>query len=72
MPPFCACPKAGPEFPTPYCGFFYVLIDLRCEVIVHFVDVGGFADRHCLSSSIFHIILNIVIIDKIKYLVFNL
>ena len=26
--------------------------DLRCELIVRFVDIGGIVNRHCLKTSL--------------------
>jgi hypothetical protein len=49
LPHFCACPKPGPGLPTSYVVVFVVLNDLRWEVIIHFVDIGGIADHHCLN-----------------------
>jgi hypothetical protein len=42
-PHFCACPKQGPGFPTSHVMVFL------CSVIVHFVDIGGIDDHHCLN-----------------------
>jgi hypothetical protein len=36
---FCAGPKSGPGFPTPWS--FFMFNDLMREVIVCFVDTGG-------------------------------
>jgi hypothetical protein len=39
---FCACPKPGPGFPTPYVVVFvFGGFRLRREMIVCFVDIGG-------------------------------
>jgi len=38
-----ACPKPGPGFPTFYVVILFMLNDLRQEVIVNIVDVGGTA-----------------------------
>ena len=50
----CACPKAGPGFPTSYAVVFFFVSELRSEVVVRFVDIGGIVDHHyhyfnCLS-----------------------
>ena len=50
LPHFCACPKPGSGFPRPYVMFFFIVLNgLRSEVIVRFVDIGGFVDYHCLN-----------------------
>ena len=47
---FCACTKPGPRFPKSYVVAFCVQwVQLRWEVIVHFVDIGGIDDHHCLN-----------------------
>ena len=48
-PPFCACPKPGPGFTTSYVMVFLVFSELRWEVIVHFVDIVGIVNHHCLN-----------------------
>jgi hypothetical protein len=42
-----------PGFPTLYVVVFFMFTDLRSEVIVYFVDIGGIDDHHCLR---FHFI----------------
>jgi hypothetical protein len=49
-PPYvCACPKPGPGFPTSYVVVFWGVqwVQLRWEVIVRFIDIGGIDDHHC-------------------------
>ena len=46
---FCCCPKPGPGFLTSYVVMFFVFSELRLEVIVHFVDIVGILDHHCLN-----------------------
>ena len=46
LPHFCACPKPGPGFPTLY---VVQLVQLRWEMIVRFVDIGGIDYHHCLK-----------------------
>jgi len=43
---FCVCPKPGPRFPTSYVVAFFCFHDMRWEVIVCFVDIGG---HHCIN-----------------------
>ena len=45
----CACPKPRPGFPTSYVVVFSVLSELRWEGIVHFVNIRGIDDHHCLN-----------------------
>ena len=52
-PHFCACHKPGHVFLTSF-----VFDDFRIELIVHFVDIGGLADHHCLVSIYFYLPLN--------------
>jgi hypothetical protein len=47
---FCACLKPGPGFLMPYIVVFVMFNYLRWDTeIVHFVDIGGFVDHHCLN-----------------------
>jgi hypothetical protein len=39
-------PKHG--FPMSYVLAFIMFSDLRSEVVVHFVNVGGIVDYHCI------------------------
>jgi hypothetical protein len=41
LPHFCACPKPGHGFPTSYVVVILVFNCVRCEVVVHFDDIGG-------------------------------
>ena len=52
-PHVCACPKPEPGFLTSNVMVLFMFIELRWEVIVRFVDIGRFVDRHCLNSP-FH------------------
>jgi hypothetical protein len=52
-PHFCACHKPGHVFLTSF-----VFDDFRIELIVHFVDIGGLVDHHCLVSIYFYLPLN--------------
>ena len=57
-PYFCACPMPWIGFllnVTYRFLFFYVSNELRCEVVVCFVDIGGIVDHHC------YLILNNII-----------
>ena len=38
-----------PEFPTSYVVVFFMFNELRWDVIVHFVDIGGIVHHHCLN-----------------------
>jgi hypothetical protein len=49
LPLFCACPKSGHGFATSYVMVVLVFSELRGEVIVRFVDIGGIVDHHCLN-----------------------
>ena len=50
LPCFCACPKPRPGFPMSYVMvFLFVFNGLRWETIVHFVNIGGIVDCHCLN-----------------------
>ena len=51
---FCSCPKPGPEFQNLYALVFFMFNVLRWEVNVHFVDIGGIVDHHCLYSICYH------------------
>ena len=42
-------PRSGPGFSTLYVVVVLVCNDLRREVIVRFVDIGGIVDHHCLN-----------------------
>jgi hypothetical protein len=46
---FCACPKPGPGFTTSYVMVFLVFSELRWDVIVHFFDIVGIVNHHCLN-----------------------
>ena len=48
LPHACAFPKPGPGFPTSYVVVFFVFIELKWEVVVRFVDIGGIIDHHYL------------------------
>ena len=45
----CVCPKPGPGFTTSYVMVFLVFSVLRLDVIVHFVDIVGIVNHHCLN-----------------------
>ena len=45
----CACPKPGPGFTTSYVMVFLVFSVIRLDVIVHFVDIVGIVNHHCLN-----------------------
>jgi hypothetical protein len=64
LPHFCACPmlyvmvfklRGGCSFcwywwpPLFKLFFFFAFSELRWEVIVHFVAIGGIIDHHCLN-----------------------
>ena len=42
----CVCIMPRPGFPTLYVVVFFMFTDLRSEVIVYFVDIGGVVDNH--------------------------
>jgi hypothetical protein len=44
----CACLKPGPGFLTSYVMVCFVFSELRWEVIVRYVAIGGIVDHHCL------------------------
>jgi hypothetical protein len=46
---FVSVPKSGPGFSILYVVVVLVCNDLRREVIVRFVDIGGIVDHHCLN-----------------------
>ena len=48
---FCACLKARPGYPRSYVldVFFFMLNELRLEVIVRLADIGWIVDHHCLN-----------------------
>jgi hypothetical protein len=48
-PHFCARPKPGSGFPMPYAMVFFMFNEMRLEVIVRFVDIGGIVDHHSLK-----------------------
>ena len=51
-PPYlCVGPHKGRGFPTSYVVVLFVLSDIRSEVIVRFVDIGGIVAHYCLNSS---------------------
>jgi len=49
----CACPQPGPRFPVScHCLFVTVFCrfnNLRQEMFVGFVDIGGIVNHHCLN-----------------------
>jgi hypothetical protein len=47
---FSACLSPGPEFLASYVVVFFMFNDLRRDVIVCFVDIGGIVDHHYLNS----------------------
>ena len=49
LPHFCTCPQQGPWFPMSCVMVLFVFSELRWEVIVHFVDIDGIIDHHCLN-----------------------
>jgi hypothetical protein len=50
-PYFCVGPHTGRGFPTSYVVVLFVLSDIRSEVIVRVVDIGGIVAHYCLNSS---------------------
>ena len=48
-PRFCPCLKTGPRLPTWYVLVCFIFNGLRWEEIVHFVDICGIVDHHCLN-----------------------
>ena len=56
LPHFCACSNPESGFPLSYVTlpFFCVQwVQLRQEVLVCFVDIGGIVDHHCLNFVLF-------------------
>ena len=56
-PHFCACPKPGPGFPTPYFVVLFVFYDLRREVVATFLyacakPVSGFQKPYVQWSEV--------------------
>jgi len=49
LPYVCACPNARLGFLTSYVMVFVMFNELRLEVIVHFIDIGGLVDNYCLN-----------------------
>ena len=49
LPHFCVFPKLGLDFQRHMPWSFFVFRELRWEVIVRFVDIGGLVDHHCLN-----------------------
>ena len=64
-PHYCACNNPGPVCRGPP---LLVLSEWRWEAIVHFVDIGGVVDNHCLNflfiieSSYHKMIVDIILI----------
>jgi hypothetical protein len=50
-PYFCACPKLGPAFSTSYALVLFC-VQLRWELAVRFVDIGGIVKHHCLNEDL--------------------
>jgi hypothetical protein len=48
---------------------FFMLKDLRFEMIVRFLDIGGIIDHHCLTNSIF--INSFNIFNSWSYWIYN-
>ena len=51
LPHLCACPKPGSGFPMPYVLGVFVSKELKWEVVVDFVDIGGIVDHHCCNMN---------------------
>jgi hypothetical protein len=49
---FSACLSPGPEFLASYVVVFFMFNDLRRDVIVHFVNIGGIVGHHFLNLFI--------------------
>ena len=56
-PHFCACTKPGLGFPTSYVVVFFMFSELRGEVIVRLVNIGGIVGYHCLNCLFINLIL---------------
>ena len=54
LPHICACPMPGPGFLMSYVVILLMFSELRWEVIVHFVDIGGIIDHHSCLNFFFH------------------
>ena len=50
-PYFCVCPNPEHGLPISYVVDAFVFNNLKGDVIVRFVDIGGVVDHHCLSLS---------------------
>ena len=46
---FCARPKPGPGFPTPYAIVFFLFNWFEVRVFIGIVDFGGIANSHHFS-----------------------
>jgi hypothetical protein len=43
----CAYPKPGPGFLALYAVVFIMFKDLRLDIVVRVVDIGGIGGHHC-------------------------
>jgi hypothetical protein len=48
-PQLCVCYNPVPKYPSAYVHFFFVFSDFRWELVVHFADIVGIVDCHCLN-----------------------
>jgi len=74
QPHICTCPKTCPGFPSAYVMVFFVFNDVKWEVVVCFVDIGGIvalflAILVVMKFSCFFAIVNIA---KVRDRPFNL
>ena len=46
---FCVCPEPALGFPMSYVMVFFMFNELRWDMIVHFVDIGGIVYYYCLN-----------------------
>ena len=46
---FLVCPKPGPGIPSAYTVIFFVINDLKWEVFIRFVDIGGIVDHYHIN-----------------------
>ena len=54
QPHLCSCPNLWPWFPTSHVVVFFVFSQLKWEVIVRFVEIGGIVDHHYLTFFAFY------------------
>jgi hypothetical protein len=53
-PHICTYPNPGRGLPTSYVLVFFMINDLRREVVVCFIDIGGNVNHHCWNFALLH------------------